>query len=325
MSFVDLASERFGGRVLVANDEFFAEKENLLKPDAPVFAAGRDDDRGQGLEGGEWRRRREPGDGWGIGRLGLPGRSHAITVDTSHFLANFPEACSVEACAAPEDSDAGALADSDAWTEILTRTPLEGNAENRFEIEAAERLTHVRLRIYPDGGVARLRVWGRVLPDWERLSKTQEAIDLVAVQHGGRPVACSNEFYGGTLNLIRPDRSKTMADGWETGRRRGPGHDWVILQLGRPGVVESVEVDTAFFKGNFPDSCSLEGCETEDEEALSRGEVSWFPLLPQVKLMPDHRHVFNEGLAPHSRVTHVRVYIYPDPGASRLRLCGTLS
>ena len=324
MSLVDLASERLGGRVLVANDEFFAEKENLLKPEPPVFIDGKYTDRGKWMDGWETRRRREPGHDWCIVRVGLPGRIHAITVDTSHFLANYPEACSLEACAAPEDTDASALADSDVWTEILPRTRLEGNTENRFEIGATERLTHLRLRIYPDGGVARLRVWGEVLPDWERLSETQEAIDLVAIQHGGRPLACSNEFYGSTLNLIRPDRSKTMADGWETGRRRGPGCDWVILRLGRPGVVESVEVDTAFFKGNFPDSCSLEGCDAADEEAVLRGEVSWFPLMPQAKLMPDHRHVFNDGLAPRSRVTHVRFSIHPDGGVSRLRLFGRL-
>lgn len=336
MSFVDLASERLGGRVLLANDEFFAEKENLLKPGAPMSIDGKYTDRGKWMDGWETRRRRGPGHDWCVVALGLPGSIAGVTVDTSHFLANYPEACSLEACLG-EDPDVIASAERQAglaeadeelegapegWTELLARTPLEGDAENRFDLGDSQRLSHVRLRIYPDGGVARLRVWGTVLPDWSRLIAAGEPIDLISVRNGGLPLVCSNEFYGGSLNLIRPDRAISMADGWETGRRRGPGYDWVILQLGRPGVIESVEVDTAFFKGNYPESCSLEGCDAADPEAVARGDVTWFPLLGRTRLSADHRHVIRRGLASHERVSHVRFSIYPDGGVSRLRLFG---
>ena len=210
---IDLAAARVGGRALRANDEFFAPKENLLAPGRGVFIEGKYTSRGKWMDGWETRRRRTPGHDWCIVRLGIPGVIRAVTVDTNHFRGNHPEACSLDASVRNQ------------WVEILSRSPLHGHAENEFQIASDARVTEVRLNIYPDGGVARLRVWGEARPDWSRLAHRR--IDLAAVGHGTVPVAASDEFFGEPLNLVMPGRPANMGDGWETKRRRGPGHDWV--------------------------------------------------------------------------------------------------
>lgn len=233
---VDLASEKLGGAVLVANDEFFAPKENLLKPAAPIFIEGKYTDLGKWMDGWETRRRRTPGYDWCIIRLGLPGKIRGVVVDTSFFRGNYPEHCSLEACTLEglptvEDLTSEAI----AWTQLLPQLPLAGDTQNPFAIESEQRFTHLRFKIYPDGGVARLRVYGEVVPDWDRLRRIGGDIDLAAVENGGLVLACSDMFFGHRHNLIMPGRAANMSDGWETKRRRGPGHDWTIIRLGRLG------------------------------------------------------------------------------------------
>ncbi len=260
---IDLASEKLGGAVLFANDEFFAPKENLLKPSAPVFIEGKYTDLGKWMDGWETRRRRTPGYDWCIIRLGLPGIIRGVIVDTSHFRGNYPEQCSLEGCTVDGQPTAEQLTSEEIeWTEILPLSDLIGNSPNLFEIAKHNRFTHLRFKIYPDGGVARLRVYGEVVPDWDRLKRSGSEIDLAAVENGGLVLSCSDMFFGHKHNLIMPGRAVNMSDGWETKRRRGPGHDWVTIKLGKPGRIRSVEVDTSYFKGNFPDSCSLEACQT---------------------------------------------------------------
>lgn len=320
---VDLAAERFGGKALAANDEFFAPKENLLKPDRGEFIEGKYTDRGKWMDGWETRRRREPGHDWCIIRLGLPGVIRAVTVDTNHFRGNHPAACSIDAIALQQKPDATGLAELPGWREILAKSALNGHSENRFDITDDGRCTHVRLNIYPDGGVARLRVWGEVRPDWEAIVAAGEAIDLVGVQHGGIPLACSDQFFSEPLNLIMPGRARDMGDGWETRRRRGPGHDWVILRLGRRGVIGEIEVDTNHFKGNYPESCSLDACDAAGAtvDALI-SSVQWRELLPRTKLQAHRRHRFDSAVRDAGPATHVRLNIYPDGGVSRLRILG---
>src|SRR5438876_2214228 len=275
---VDLASERLGGAVLVANDEFFAPKENLLKTTTPVFLEGEYTERGKWMDGWETRRRRTPGYDWCIIRLGLPGIIRGILVDTSYFRGNYPEHCSLEACALEGQPTPDELTnDSLKWIPIMPQLPLAGDTQNPFPIQNDERFTHLRFMIYPDGGVARLRVYGEVQPDWTRLKRRGSDIDLAAVDNGGLVLACSDMFFGHRHNLIMPDRAINMNDGWETKRRRGPGHDWVIIRLGAPGQVHRVEVDTSYFKGNFPESCSLEACNAGDSsvEKLTDLSLPW--------------------------------------------------
>src|SRR5262249_18999385 len=142
------------------------------------------------------------------------------------------------------------------WVPIFPETALKGDSQNLFEATGERRFTHLRFRIFPDGGVARLRIYGEAVPNLKAIARRE--IDLVAVENGGSAIALSDQHYGAPRNLLMPYRAKNMGDGWETKRRRGPGHDWVVLKLGVPGVLHRVVVDTAHFKGNFPDSCSLE-------------------------------------------------------------------
>ena len=329
-NFVDLASERLGGAVLYANDDFFAPKENLLKASAPVFVEGKYTERGKWMDGWESRRRRTPGFDWCLIRLGLAGRVRGVVVDTSFFRGNFPESCSLEARVAKTDATVEELTnDESLWVEILPVSKLEGDSRNLFAVSSSERFTHLRFKIYPDGGVARLRVHGDVVPDWERIRRRGGEVDLAAVEHGGLVVATSDEFFGHRHNLIMPGRGADMSDGWETKRRRGPGHDWCVIKLGTTGTIRRVEVDTAHFKGNFPESCSLEVCRApegatfDDESAIAA--LPWRQLLLRTRLQAHTRHFYEEELQDAGEATHARFRIFPDGGVSRLRLYGTLS
>lgn len=324
--WIDLASQRLGGRAVVANDEFFAPKENLLKPGRGVFIEGKYTDRGKWMDGWETRRRRDPGHDWCIIRLGAPGVLRRVTVDTNHFRGNHPQACSIDACELEGNPGAHELAElDDAWIEVLPQSPLQGHSENDFPLEAERRFTHLRLNIFPDGGVARLRVLGEARPDWPTLLSTGEAVDLAAATHGGAALACSDMFFSDPANLLVPGRSDHMGDGWETKRRRRPGHDWVVIRLGRRGMIERIEVDTNHFKGNYPESCSMEICDWPgDANTLAdRPEsAAWTQILARTELRADARHFFEKELTATGPATHVRFNIYPDGGVSRLRIHG---
>jgi allantoicase len=322
---VDLASEKLGGAVLVANDEFFAPKENLLKPEAAIFIEGKYTDLGKWMDGWETRRKRVPGYDWCILRLGAPGIIRGVVVDTSFFRGNYPEHCSLEACTIDGLPTVEELTSENVrWTQLLPQLPLAGDSQNAFAIESEQRFTHLRLNIFPDGGVARLRVYGEVLPDWARLERSGGDIDLAAVENGGRVLACSDMFFGHRHNLIMPGRAVNMSDGWETKRRRGPGHDWSIIKLGKPGHVRRIEVDTAWFKGNFPDTCSLEAINAKDlpEEKLTDLSLEWKNILPRTKLQAHTRHFFESEILDAGTVSHLRFNIFPDGGVSRLRVYG---
>lgn len=322
---IDLASEKLGGAVLYANDDFFAPKENLLKPNAPIFIEGKYTDLGKWMDGWETRRRRSPRldekFDWCVIRLGLAGIIHGVIVDTSFFRGNFPSHCSLEACAIDGLPNIEQLLDTETkWAEILPQAELKGDSQNRFTINYNRRITHLRLKIYPDGGVARLRVFGEVLPDWEALRRRNSEIDLAAAEHGGTVLEASDMFFGHRHNLIMPGRSQDMSDGWETKRRRGEGFDWCVIKLGNAGTIKRVEVDTSHFKGNYPESCSIEAGSNTNLD-----EIVWHELLPNTRLQAHTRHIFVDELENCGSVTHVRFNIYPDGGVSRLRLYGRIS
>jgi allantoicase len=309
--YINLADARVGTEVLYATDDFFAEKENLIKPGRGIFIPEKYTDRGKWMDGWESRRKRVPGHDFCVIKLGLRGKIRGVDIDTGHFLGNHPPHASIEGWSgegAPNlesESTAG-------WTEILPKVDLKPGSQNLFEIASQGIFTFVRLHIYPDGGVARFRVYGEVVFDWTKV-KPGELVDLAAVERGGKVLRCNDMFFSSKDNLIMPGRGVNMGDGWETKRRRTPGHDWVILELGHPGVVRKVELDTAHFKGNYPDRASLEGS--------SDGE-RWFPLMAEQKLKADHRHYFESELNAHEALTQVRLNIFPDGGVSRLRLVG---
>jgi allantoicase len=324
--YIDLAAERLGGRVLAANDEFFAPKENLLKAAAPVWIEGKYTDVGKWMDGWETRRRRTPGYDWCIVKLGLPGVIHGVVVDTSYFKGNFPEHCELESCAVDGDPGLAQLEDhTTKWNTMLKKSPLAGDTRNPFPLTPSSRVTHLRFKIYPDGGVARLRVHGEAVPDWPALRRAGGEIDLAAVEHGGWVIISSDMFFGSRNNLILPGRSTGMDDGWETRRRRGPGHDWCIVRLGAAGKVSRIEVDTSHFKGNFPESCSLEVC-AAPRDLIDPGALDalpWKEILARTKLQADSMHIYEKELLDARAVTHARFHIYPDGGVARLRIFGT--
>jgi allantoicase len=318
----DLALDRWGGAVLLANDEFFAPRDDLVKAAAPVWKEGLYTERGKWMDGWETRRRRKPGHDWCILRLGMPGMVHGVVVDTAYFTGNYPESCSIDATELPGAADEEALHGA-AWTEILPRTTLEGNYRNMRSIDNRRRWTHLRFVIYPDGGVARLRVHGEVVPDWSALLAPGGWVDLAAQANGGRIISQSDAHYGHAQHMLQPERSSHMGDGWETRRRRGAGHDWAIVRLARPGYVKRIEVDTDHYKGNAPGACSLDWCSAGDGSVVN-SSATWMPLLDETPLLPNTRHAFSEGLMQSDAATHVRLNIFPDGGIARLRLLCTV-
>jgi allantoicase len=315
----DLASERFGTVAVVANDEFFAPKERLIKSAPPEWREGAYDEHGKWMDGWETRRRRTPGYDWLIIRLGLAGVVRGVVIDTSFFTGNYPPHASIDACDVPGTPSADTLTSSaTTWRPLLDKVELQGNAKNDFIVDdGARRVTHLRLNIFPDGGVARLRVHGDVVPD-ERVFAG--AADLAAMENGGFVVACSDMHYGHRQNLILPGRSTHMGDGWETKRRRGSGNDWTIVRLARRGTIERVELDTDHYKGNAPGRCMLESCAVASPSQFEAERVQWQPLVHETPLQPHTRHVF--AAAGSAAATHVRLNIYPDGGVARLRLIG---
>src|ERR1044072_1348957 len=327
---VDLAAEQLGGNVLYANDEFFAEKENLIRRGEAIFIPDKYTDRGKWMDGWESRRRRSPRMDEKcdecIIRLGTPGAIHGLVVDTAHFKGNYPSHCSVSVCTTKGLPTARELLGSAThWDEILPLSALEGDTKNSFAVEnPPDGATHVRLKIFPDGGVARLRVHGVVQPDWDALRKRSSEVDLAAVENGGVVLDSSDMFFGHRHNLIMPGRALDMSDGWETKRNREPGHkDWSIIKLGTAGTVTRVEGDTLRFKGNYPESCSIEAASIADGE--NADSAKWRELLPGQKLQAHTLHVFADELETIGPVMHARFNIYPDGGVSRLRLFGRLS
>jgi allantoicase len=317
------------GSVLAASDEFFAEKENLIKPVPPQFTPHSFGPKGQIYDGWETKRRRGPGGSlpgaeahdWVIARFGGPGVVHAVVVDTAFFTGNYPQECSVDACSAPGYPSAGELA---GWTEIVPRSPLTGDNQHVFGVSTRQRFTHVRLNVYPDGGVARLRVHGEVVPAPGMLDGL--TFDLAALENGGDIMACSDEFYSVPRNVISPGLSRVMGEGWETRRRRVPGHEWLVVRLTGEGIVRLAEIDTSGYRGNAPGEASLEASTADPSCADPSAAVAsgWRELLPRTRLQPDTVHRFR--ISGDSRpATHVRLNIHPDGGVARLRLYGSLT
>jgi allantoicase len=316
-ALADLASRRLGGSVMYATDELFAAKENLINPEPPVFAAGEFGARGKIYDGWESRRRREPGNDHAIIRLGVPGIVHGVAVDTAFFRGNYPPHVSVEAVSVDGYPSAAELSQLE-WRPLAGRAAAAGDARNWYPVMAPRHCTHVRLSIYPDGGVARLRVYGEALPDPRFLAGT---IDLAAIENGGRLLECSNAFYSSARNLIMPGRPASMADGWENARRRDGGLDYATFGLAAAGVVSQIEIDTSYFVGNAPGSARLLGAARLSCDPLTA--IRWTELLERVVLQPDTRHRFLIERA--EPVTDIRLEVFPDGGLARLRVLGELT
>lgn len=316
MSFTelpDLASRALAGSVVYANDELFAERENLIKPEPAVFSEESFGHKGKVYDGWETRRRRSPGHDYAIVRLGVPGVVHGVVIDTAWFKGNYPPHASVEATSLPQ----GASLEQAVWETLLPKSAIKGDSENPFEVTDRHRWTHVRLTIYPDGGVARFRVHGEPVPDPRFLDGT---IDLAALENGAAVVDCSNMFYSSPVNLLMPGRARIMGEGWENARRRDNGNDHVTIRLAAPGAVRRIELDTSYFIGNAAGWASLRGIDA------SRNDITdldaWSSIVPKTRLEPDTRHLFRSAFG--HPITHIRLDVYPDGGLARLRAYGEL-
>lgn len=326
---VDLASRRMGSGVVAANDELFAERENLIKPEPATYQVYTFGHKGQVYDGWETRRRREPGQDWAVVRLGVPGIVRGVVVDTAFFKGNYPPAVSVEATAVEGYPSPEQLSEV-TWETLVDVSPAVGDAENFYAVDDDRRWTHVRLTMHPDGGVARFRVHGTVVPDPRFLSAG--SVDLAALENGADVTGCSNMFYSSPVALISPGEARVMGEGWETARRRDDSNDWVELALAGPGRVQVAELDTRYFVGNAPGWARLTGVDARSVD-LDAGRDpqgqggslpdGWVELLPRTALQPDTRHRFLLDNA--SEVTHVRLDVYPDGGMARVRLWGDLA
>lgn len=314
--FTNLADARLGACVVAVSDDFFAPCERMLNPEPARFYAGVFDDNGKWMDGWESRRKRVLGHDWSIIKLAGAGRLYGVDLDTSFFTGNFPPAASVQAIFSPHQEPNA----HDDWQTLIEPTSLQGNQHHFIEIDSSYAFTHVRVNIFPDGGIARLRVYGQIQ---RVLDDTGADVNLIALMNGARAIAHSDAHYGTPSNLLHDGRGVNMGDGWETRRRREPGHDWCIIALGQAGYVDSIEVDTAHFKGNFPAGCSIQAAyvNASTDASLITQSMFWPILLSEQALTADAIHHFVPS-SDLGKISHVRFNILPDGGVSRLRLLG---
>ncbi|KAA3610227.1 MAG: allantoicase [Calditrichaeota bacterium] len=325
VKLTNLAAEGLGSKTLACSDDFFAPMHNLIQEGRGIFIADKYTENGKWMDGWESRRKRTPGNDWCIIKLAVPGTITGVDIDTNHFLGNHPPHSSIEGCYVDDQTNTDELiSNKNLWQEILPISSLEPGSHNFYDIESEKQFTHLRLNIFPDGGVARLKVYGHVYKNWDSVNKEDE-IDLASALNGGQAVLCNDMFFSHMQNLLKPERGKNMGDGWETKRNRTPGNvDWVIIKLAHPGVIKKVVIDTAHFKGNFPDSFMLQGFNFGDNNNPDFENITWQELLPKSKLNADLEHEFINELKNIGQISHVKLNIFPDGGISRLRLFGTL-
>ena len=319
--YMNLADPRLGAEAIACTDDFFAPMNRMLTPEPAQFIPGKYDDHGKWMDGWESRRKRVNGHDHCVVKLARRGVIHGVDLDTSHFTGNFPPAASMEGC-----DCAGTPDDSTVWTPILASVNLQGNQHHYHAIGSDQPFTHIRLHIYPDGGIARLRIYGQPQRDWATAPRN-ELFDLASVENGGYVVATNNQHFGLASNMLMPGRGVNMGDGWETRRRREPGNDWCVIALGQPGVIEKIEVDTCHFKGNYPDRCSIQAAFVQGgtDSSLITQSMFWPVLLPEQKLNMDLQHYFAAEIAKLGPISHIRYNMHPDGGTSRLRLWGRLA
>jgi allantoicase len=320
--YVNLASPHLGTEAVLASDEFFASKERLLQDGPAVFIADKYDAHGKWMDGWETRRRRSGGNDWCLIKLGVAGIVRGVDIDTSHFTGNYPPAASLEGLYGEATPTL-----KSPWRPLVRSTALKPDSHHYIPVGDPDPVNWLRLQIYPDGGVARLRVHGIAKREWTAAERSSQ-IELSALKNGGRIIAYNDAHYGNVMSLLAEGRAANMGDGWETRRRREPGSDWMIIALGAPGTIGRIEVDTAHFKGNYPDTCSLQAARVDfgTQQSLITQSMFWDELLAPQKLEADRIHTFDGNLISEmGPVSHVRFNITPDGGVSRLRLFGRLA
>ena len=315
----NLASPTLGTKIHSFSDQFFAAASRILRDSSPVFKDGFFDDRGKWMDGWETRRKRTPGNDYMIIKLGRPGKIDNILIDTSFFNGNQPESASIEGCYSDNN-----LLNKVVWKNILKKKKLYPNKKHYFKSNLNQTFNFVRLNIFPDGGIARLRLFGNIDLSKENLPRNK--FDLASVLSGSKIVACSDEHFGKAENLLSPGKSKNMGNGWETKRRRGEGYDWVILKLGYKGLISHFEINTHFFKGNYPSHFSIQvslSSDTSSIKKIVKQSFKWKSVLKNVSLKPNNRLIIKPHFKSFDHTNLIKLNIYPDGGISRFRVFGT--
>ena len=310
--------------MLSFSDEWFAEASNLLTPTAPIRQPGKMVYSGAWYDGWETRRHNTAPFDYVVIRLGVAsGTVEGVEVDTAFFSGNHAPAISVEGVFSSSDEEVvGWKGDKGKWEPILSIQ--ECGPSQRFgwklKVPTTKAYTHVRLNMYPDGGIARFRLFGHAVPVFP--ADKEGIFDLAAAQNGGVAVSCSDQHFGVISNLILPGRGKDMGDGWETSRSRGKDHvDWAIIRLGAPGLIQNLLVDTAFFRGNFPQKVKIEAMDWKGEGEPGWLADGWIEIVGPSKCGPDKEHEFVPFVKDRP-FTHVKLVMIPDGGVKRIRVFG---
>ena len=316
---VDLAQTRLGSKIIFKTDDFFASANRIINPAPPIFKEGTFDKHGKWMDGWETRRRRRKGHDYLIIKLGKPGRISKVDIDTSHFSGNHPAQASLQACY----SNKRIPGKNSRWITILKKKTTKATSHHFFSIKNKSVFTHIKLNIYPDGGVARLRIYGSIAT--EKINFGKKIINLSSVLNGASIIACNNQHFGKAENILAPGHGKNMGDGWETRRSRGKNFDWLILKCAKAGKINTIQIDTHHFKGNYPDMCSLQAVYFPGKissNSIVKKSRKWKLLLNKVKLSANKKHNFRNRLMSKNKINYIRINIFPDGGISRFRAMG---
>jgi allantoicase len=315
---INLADPRYGTKIIFKTDDFFASANRILKPNPPIFKEGIFDKHGKWMDGWETRRRRRKGFDYLIIKIGKPGKIFNVDIDTSYFNGNQPTHASLQACYSNKKPN-----NKTRWIKILDKKKLGPNKNHNFKIKNKSIFTHIKLNIFPDGGVARLRVYGEV--EIKKINFGNKLINLTSVLNGASIVGCNNEHFGRAENVLAPGKGKNMGDGWETRRSRGKNFDWLIIKLGRTGIINKIEIDTHHFKGNYPDRCSVQATYIPNKisnYSVIKKSTKWKSILNMAKLNANKKHYFNNKIMKKNKINFIRINIFPDGGISRIRTFG---
>ena len=317
---IDLAKSRLGSKVVFKTDEFFASANRIINPLPPVFKEGVFDSHGKWMDGWETRRKRKKGHDYLIIKFGKPGRISKVDVDTSFFNGNQPMYVSLEACFSKNNIPTKKI----KWNKIINNKKTKANSHHLFSVNSKTVYSHIKLNIFPDGGVARLRVYGSI--ETNKIKFNKKIINLTSVLNGASIIACNNEHFGKAENILAPGIGKNMGDGWETRRSRGKNYDWLILKCATSGKVKRIQIDTHHFKGNYPDTCTLQAAyipKNKSPKEIVKNSQKWKLLLNKVKLKAHKKHNFKNTLMKNTKINYVKINIFPDGGISRIRLFGS--
>jgi len=315
---IDLAQERLGSKIVYKTDEFFAKAVRIINSKDPVFIPNKFDNHGKWMDGWETRRKRKKGHDYLIIRLGKEGRISKVNLDTSHFNGNQPDFASIEACYSKKNIPSNRV----KWKTILKKKKTKANSHNIFNIKNRSVFTHIKLNIFPDGGIARLRLYGEIATD--KIIFSKKIINLSSLLNGASIIACNNEHFGKAENILAPGKGKNMGDGWETRRSRGKNFDWIIFKC-VAGQINNIQIDTHHFKGNYPDMCSVQVAYLngkKNTKTIISKSKKWKVLLNKTKLQAHKSHNFYNKIIRKSKINYIRINIFPDGGISRVRVFG---